>query len=488
MPETEWNLSVLPSPYREQTEEGSSCDSTVAPSQNGARTVGSSWASTAGSANTNTFMPLCPELEEQLIGPLGVLGTHWVLPPWCERMKDQLHARAEDVAFACNSGNGCQPDAFLPLCYTGSFGKVHFFWPKLDNTLGLLPGTVVAIKYQDILTEHQQDVDREVDLLRECAGAFVVPLYMVARHGRESWMVMPFVGYNLRTTIMQQMSDVDVASAFLQIAQGVKEMHDKGVLHRDLKPENVLVARSINGLHVVLADLGHACGGVNQWHCDNFATTIEYAAPEIWEHGLVPADQRDSIRQKKGCSLADVYCEATDIWAVTIILLQLVLHTVNIPGVLEGGVVTPCAMYMGVANLARRVEELIAAAGYLPEPVKAILRVGLQKDPRKRLGPNHSGIGYIVGLAQEWDHTCKSNSSNTRQADTAKVMECFNSTANEHIFQLKYTGQTPSSFEPPPTPPRQALLPSFLTPWKRTGCVPWVECSGSAQLSPGSMV
>ena len=87
----------------------------------------------------------------------------------------------------------------------------------------------MAIKYQDIPVEHQQDVDREVDLLRECAGAFVVPLYMVARHDKESWMVMPFVGYNLRTTIMQQMSDVDVASTFLQIAQGVKGMHDKGV-------------------------------------------------------------------------------------------------------------------------------------------------------------------------------------------------------------------------------------------------------------------
>jgi len=428
-------------------------------------------------------MPLGPDLSDQLIGPLGVLGASWVLPPWCEKHQHQLHQNAQHVAFASNSEDGAQSGAFVPLCYTGTFGRVQFFWPKVDNVLGLQPGITVAVKYQDVPLKEQKAVDREIELLHECAGDHVVPLYTVSRQERESWMVMPFVGYNLRTTLMQPMSDAEAASIFLQLVQGVKDMHSKDVLHRDLKLENVLVAHDAKGVSVLIGDLGHACGGAEQWSRDNFGTTLEYAAPEIWEQGLVPAGQRDAVRQRESCSLANTYGEATDIWAVAVMLLQIVLRTVYIPGVMESKVISPFVMYLGVLNLAGKIEELIEAAGYLPEPVKEILRIGLQRNAEQRLGPQRVGIEYILCLAKEWDAKCKMKVEPLHRTNTTRVMDLFKSTTNEAIHQERCLGQLPCTFA---SPSGHLTLPvDAKSKWKADV---WQEQCFNAALSPGSMV
>lgn len=435
-------------------------------------------------------MPLGHELNDQLIGPLGVSGDSWVLPPWCEKMKGRLHDNIQSIQFAWNGGDGSQLDAFLPLCYTGSFGKVQFFWPKVDNTIGLFPGAPVAVKYQNVPSGGQGALDREVELLHECAGKFVVPLYGMTRQGTQSWMIMPFVGYNLRTMIAQGMSNFEAASVFLKIVQGVKNMHGLGVLHRDLKPENVLIERGVDDLHVLLADFGAACGGRSGHSKEDFATTLEYAAPEIWEHGLLPAEQRDGVRQKESHSLSDTYGEATDIWAVTIILLQLVLRTVQIPGVLEGRAIPPFAIYLGVLNLASRVEDIIDAAGHLPGPVEAILRIGFQKEPEKRLGPDHTGLDDILSLAKEWLAMSRLDVAHLSETDIGNVVELLKASENEEYMV------TPSSFSPPlllrspknsgsTLAQTQSCWPSFESIWKRSRAV---EGALAAPLSPCFLV
>jgi len=487
------HMSIHDPPCGEQTEIAISwtSDSTTAPSQSGTD-ASRSWDSTAGYLDYDSFMPLGQELSNQLIGPLGVLDSSWVLPPWCEKMKDQLPENIQKVEFAWNSGDGSHPDTFVPLCYTGSFGKVQFFWPKVDNTVGLLPSMVVAVKYQDVPLIDQSSIDREEELLRECAGEHVVPLYRMTRQGTESWMTMPFVGYNLRTVIVQGMSDCEAASVFLKLVKGVKNMHLLGILHRDLKPENILVARGVDDLHVLIADLGHACGGKGRWPSDNFATTLEYSAPEIWEHGLVPAAQRDGVRQKESCSLADTYGESTDIWAATIILLQLVLRTVSIPGVLEGGqVISPFSMYLGVLSLANRIEDLIEAAGNLPSPVKAILRTGFQIEPGKRLGPDQKGIDHILNLATEWHAMSKLGASQQCQTSIAHVMERFKSTTNDVAVQHTSIIGTPSVFQPPtPARPGHRLWADISDGEDDSFSGPdtCLEQGIAAPMSPGSMV
>ena len=43
-------------------------------------------------------------------------------------------------------------------------------------------------------------------------------------------------------------------SLFLQIAQGVKHVHNQGLIHRDLKPENILCCENLENLKI--ADFG----------------------------------------------------------------------------------------------------------------------------------------------------------------------------------------------------------------------------------------
>merc|ERR1719164_457276 len=83
------------------------------------------------------------------------------------------------------------------------------------------------------------------------------------------------------------------------------------------------------------------------------------------------------------------------------IFLQLLIGSTTVPGILEGRALHPYVMYLGIADLADRVEELISSLGCLSAPAKAILRTGFQRDPKKRLGPEMGGIQHILRVAEE---------------------------------------------------------------------------------------
>jgi eukaryotic-like serine/threonine-protein kinase len=69
-----------------------------------------------------------------------------------------------------------------------------------------------------------------------------------------------------------------IGSCFLQLAEGLRALHDRHLLHRDLKPSNVLVT---GAGRLVLLDFGliHQLAG-NQQHAATFAGTPGYMSPE----------------------------------------------------------------------------------------------------------------------------------------------------------------------------------------------------------------
>ncbi|KAE8349415.1 cytochrome P450 [Aspergillus coremiiformis] len=94
----------------------------------------------------------------------------------------------------------------------------------------------------------------------------------------------------------QKFSESETRHIFVQLFEGLKYLHDRGIVHRDIKPENILV--SDKRLTVKLGDFGLA-KIIGE---DSFTTTF-YVAPEILQ---------DSRRRR--------YTKAVDIWSLGVVL------------------------------------------------------------------------------------------------------------------------------------------------------------------------
>ncbi|KAI9042215.1 CAMK family serine/threonine-protein kinase [Aspergillus affinis] len=99
----------------------------------------------------------------------------------------------------------------------------------------------------------------------------------------------------------QKFSEKETRHIFLQLFEGLKYLHDRGIVHRDIKPENILVVDK--KLTVKLGDFGLA-KIIGE---DSFTTTLcgtpSYVAPEILQE----------TRRRK-------YTKAVDIWSLGVVL------------------------------------------------------------------------------------------------------------------------------------------------------------------------
>ncbi|KAF7713347.1 Uncharacterized protein PECH_001501 [Penicillium ucsense] len=106
--------------------------------------------------------------------------------------------------------------------------------------------------------------------------------------------------FNLIVT-KQKLSEAESRHVFRQLFEGLKYLHDRGIVHRDIKPENILVADK--KLTVKLGDFGLA-KIIGE---DSFTTTLcgtpSYVAPEILQE----------TRRRR-------YTKAVDIWSLGVVL------------------------------------------------------------------------------------------------------------------------------------------------------------------------
>lgn len=120
------------------------------------------------------------------------------------------------------------------------------------------------------------------------------------------YIVMELLNQDLFSRCEKFDSIEDIKHIFLQICDGVKELHQNGIAHLDLKPENILLDEDDN---IKICDFGgsYLCKG--NFQCNKLIGSDFYIAPEVLLHEF-------------GFDAA-----LADIWSLGIILYMMITGT-----------------------------------------------------------------------------------------------------------------------------------------------------------------
>jgi len=144
----------------------------------------------------------------------------------------------------------------------------------------------------------------EIRMLAEIRSPHVVKLFRTVDVGDYVVIVTDWApGCTLRDWVATDgvFTPEEVIPIATQIAQGLHEVHDRGVVHRDVKPENIIIDRLPSGdVFARILDFGIAKHATAKSGSTGFIGSPLYAAPEQIEDD--PVDRRTDI-YSLGCVL-----------------------------------------------------------------------------------------------------------------------------------------------------------------------------------------
>lgn len=237
---------------------------------------------------------------------------------------------------------------------TGGMGRV---WRGTDTLLDR-PVAVKELTTPPNLPAHEVEVLR-TRMLREARSAAqlshpsIITVFDVAEEDGRPWIVMelvqgPSLGDLLReegTLCVRRAADIGE-----QMAAGLSEAHNHGIVHRDIKPGNVLTAGNDRA---VLTDFGiaHLDGSTHLTSTGLLIGSPSYLAPEVAHgHSATPA---------------------SDVWALGITLFQAVEGTLPFE--------RPTPMATLTAIVTQDLPETVNAG-----PLRPLLEDLCAKDPQAR--------------------------------------------------------------------------------------------------------
>lgn len=162
----------------------------------------------------------------------------------------------------------------------------------------------VAVKF----TQRLDDIDRVYDELRalqQLRSNHVVQLYDVIRKSRSSYEIALVEEYLPGEDLEEAaaLSGQQLLIALWQIASGLADVHQIGLIHRDIKPNNLKVGADH---HIKLIDFGLTRPTGARANTVGFVGTDIYAAPELYASGEVKFDRK-----------VDIYAFGVSAWRLT---------------------------------------------------------------------------------------------------------------------------------------------------------------------------
>jgi adenylate cyclase len=182
----------------------------------------------------------------------------------------------------------------------------------------------------------------------------ILTIFEIGEDNGLSYVAMDYIpGRPLASIVKGQTLDIDLALDYtIQIAQGLQEAHDKGIIHRDVKNENMIVD---NNGHVSILDFGLA---------------VLCCQPEFFEDGGTIAYM--SPEQLSGRDVDG----RTDIWSLGVCLFELITGRLPFQGNYDA------ELEYQITN--RDVPSSLDFRPETPETVAAIIEKALRKDPAER--------------------------------------------------------------------------------------------------------
>ncbi|XP_064360961.1 serine/threonine-protein kinase Nek5 isoform X2 [Dromaius novaehollandiae] len=185
----------------------------------------------------------------------------------------------------------------------GSFGKVFLAKGKVNNEQCVIK----EINLTKMHVKEKEASQKEVILLAKMNHANIVTFYTSLQEKNKLYIVMEYCdGGDLMKRINMQhgvLFDEDqILNWFVQIALGLKHIHDRKILHRDVKAQNIFLSN--NGKVAKLGDFGIARELNNTMELAYTCVgTPYYLSPEICENRP--------------------YNNKTDIWSLGCVLYEL---------------------------------------------------------------------------------------------------------------------------------------------------------------------
>jgi tRNA A-37 threonylcarbamoyl transferase component Bud32/tetratricopeptide (TPR) repeat protein/energy-coupling factor transporter ATP-binding protein EcfA2 len=185
----------------------------------------------------------------------------------------------------------------------------------------------------------------------------IATIYAIEEVDDEMFIVMEFIeGQELKKKVISdQLSLNSVINIAMQIAEGLKAAHIKGITHRDIKSSNIMITESD---HVKIMDFGLAKigKGVQLTKTGMTLGTAAYMSPEqTWGE---PVDHR------------------TDIWSFGVVLYEMLTGRVPFRGEYEQAVI--------YSILNEEPEPLLSLRPEAPTELERIVSTALAKDSNER--------------------------------------------------------------------------------------------------------
>lgn len=152
--------------------------------------------------------------------------------------------------------------------------------------------------------ENKKRFLNETKFCKENFHENLIKVYGFGEFDNELYCIMPLYDTTLREVIEIETDYLKYFNFILQIGEGLKYIHDRGVIHRDVKPENILIKEE----KLVLTDLGIAhFEGANITKPNARLANRSYAAPEQRKFGFAKEVSKSVDVYALGCIINELF-------------------------------------------------------------------------------------------------------------------------------------------------------------------------------------